>query len=50
MSEALILKLIELIIAKGVPIAMTWKDGMSISNPTEADIQSLLDIKKPEDF
>lgn len=46
----LILKIIELIISKGVPAYIEWSDGMKLKDPTLEDIEGLLDIKKPEEF
>lgn len=53
MNEAtalIIIKIIELIISKGIPAYMEWADGMAIQNPTIEDIEELLNIKKPEEF
>lgn len=46
----IILSIIELIITKGIPAYMEWSDGMKIENPSLADIEALMNIKKPEDF
>lgn len=49
-AALIILKIIELILSKGIPAYMEWADGMKIQNPTLVDIEKLLDIKKPEEF
>jgi len=49
-TALIILKLIELILSKGVPAYLEWSDGMSIKNPTLEDIEGLMSIKRPEEF
>ena len=49
-TALIILKIIELILDKGIPAYMEWSDGMSIKDPPLEDIEKLLQIKRPEDF
>ena len=49
-AALIVLKIIELILARGVPAYMEWSNGMSIENPTLENIEGLMNIKKPEEF
>ena len=49
-TALIILKIIELILDKGLPAYIEWSNGMKIENPTLEDIAKLLEIKEPEAF
>ena len=48
MNTALIIKLIELLIEKGVPAFIEWNDGTQIENPTMEDFEALK-VKKMDE-
>ena len=48
MDAKLILKMIELLIEKGVPAFIEWNDGTQIENPTVEDFEALK-VKKMRD-
>jgi hypothetical protein len=50
MKAMLILAMIELILTKGIPAYIAWKDGVTLEDPTLDDIKALMDIKRPEEF
>jgi hypothetical protein len=50
MKAMLILAMIELILTKGIPAYIAWKDGVTLEDPTLEDVKALSDIKRPEEF
>jgi hypothetical protein len=50
MKAMLILAMIELILTKGIPAYIAWKDGVKLEDPTLEDVKALMDIKRPDEF